>query len=1158
MKQFWYTDNLRGRGLSVLSSSKGLTGDFLAAIDAYCGYMRSSDGCNGDGQRYNLSFAGEGLPVLMNSAYIGKEVTTQRNGNFLTHAVLSRSPLNGYAADYFLKEGFFCRALPNDEARKMDPDPLGDIGDSGVRTSEGERAEDLEWAAETVNRHPAFYRNLLQATLFTLKNGGHIRLFGFGNAQGDEQAIQVVRALTHLFPVNLANRITFNTRANFYEPPRDRYLTAFEGGEERRASFGSVEILQFYDITRTACGAEGCNYYFYRGNEAAGVRFAQFLPFVEKLLPAEGTSAALIGEVHRWFRQNGLDAEQNTQKAISAVTGENWDLSLFIPIEAETREKRKERPRRAKKEKPEREGGKKRTAVILSVLLALLLLAGAGLAMFFFIDRTPAPGPDIVTPPSGQTDPPAVTDKYFTVVYPDGEAARFRIGDEVVLNVPSARLGYDFLGYRDGQGNAFTDENGAIRSDYTLTADSRLELTAAWRARENKLTVSFGTEKRDFTCATDAAISFPADLFPALLAAYPHRRVTGFALDSETGTQVCTVSGDAVTWAEGYGVFSEEKYRAKLESGTPLVLVPLTEYLSYPVRFYDYFTKTSLGSTEIAYDRPLSVDEAYTADFYGGKYSLYLKKGTEFVKVYNEGGDGRWTDGYDRVSGYDEVLDTEGEICLYVSGIARLRIDNSPTDAEIGSDIFALCGNLTKNEEIHAVNLIYIDSNRSKSAGSGEAFWQIVREQGMKNVINVTPAYRAAFTFGYNTDRTELSQNDVTLTRSVVYLYFTGGDYLYEGNDMSEISAAVREKASDVHTSGGVVCADLIQNLWMPVPAATDASYTVFEGYVLENGARMTGYFNADGDYRGGAAALAADESERCLYAVYDPREVTISFEGVSAPYTTAYGGKLQWETLNRSTVGYRPQWGQYLISWSAADGKMKESGEESVTREILDVYGASQQSGSRLTIQFKPKLGNYTFNFSISYGGRSSSQSLLNVGETVNFDKSSIETLYPAARYSTPWNQGWTIGGKPFTPAENMTIDEGNFGEYVDLGSAVNYTVTLIVTKGDPTPRTYTITTDPNAYALTENYGRVSIEKLNHRIGTSATQSVTYQGSLSLGICEPFEVGIFNPTEYVFDGWFVDNTRITYADGVIENFDALYDLAPDGVINVRAVFKKA
>lgn len=1143
MKQFWYTDNLKGHGLSVLSHSKGLANDFLTAIDAYCGYLRSSDGCNGDGQRYNLSFAGEGMPVLMNSVYIGKEVTSQRNGNFLTHAVLSKAPLNGYATDYFLQKGFFCRALPEDEARKMDPKPLGDIGDSGVRTSEKERREDLEWTVEAVNRDPDFYRNLLQATLFTLKNGGHIRLFGFGDAVGDRQAIRVVRALTHFFPVNVANRITFNTRANYYEPPRSCYLRVIDGEGERKAAFGSVEILQFYDASRASCGTEGCNYYFYRNNEAVSTRFERFLPFVRKLIPEGGTSADLIGEVYRWFRERDLDAEENSDKAIAAVTREDWDLSLIIPLErVETAQlsmasdlKRTER------------GGKKNKIVILSCIVSLILLAAVGLTTFFLINKTPVP--DVDAPPSGQTDPPAA-EQYFTVVYPDGKAARFRIGEGIVLEVPDARLGYEFQGYRDGQGKTFTDANGAVRSDYTIAADSRLELSAIWQAKQNKLTVSCGTEKFEFTCATDETISFSEKLFSDILKIYPHMRITGFALDSAEGTKVCTVNGDRIEWTEGYGVFSEQRYRSQLESGTPLVLVPLTEYLSYPVIFYDYVTKAALDSMEILYNELIPTDKKYGDNFYGGKYYLYLKKGTEFIKVYNENDDGRWKDGYDRLSGYDEVLDADGEIGLYVSGNVRLRIQNkAQVDVEPGSDIFALCEDLTKNEEIQSVNSIFIGNDRSRSAGSNDAFWQIIREQDMTNAIKVTPAYKAVFTFGYNQDRTELAQDGVALTRSVVYLYFTGGEYLYEGNTMSEITAALTEKASDVHTPKGVVCADLIRNLWMPTPASTDASYTVFEGYVLEKGARITGYFNGDGDYKGGADALVSDGSERCLYSVYDPREVTVSFQGLAAPYTTAYGGDLNWTQLNERSRSYSPRWGTYLISWAAADGKLKESGEESVTRDALDVYGV-RQNGSALSIEFVPTLGNYKFEFYISYGGKTNSSQSLTVDKTVSFDKAAIERLYPVEHYSTPWNQGWTIGGKTFTPAESMVINEGNFGRFVDLGSAANHVVTINITKGEPMKRTYTIRTEQNAYTNGGN------SELRYSIGISATESITYQGSMSLGKCASFEAGILDRVQYVFDGWYVGDTRITDADGVINDFDALYALAQNDVITVRAVFK--
>ena len=76
-------------------------------------------------------------------------------------------------------------------------------------------------------------------------------------------ALNIVRAVQYLFPINFANKITFNTRATSYNPSAKINLSVFEGERATGCTFGSVEVLQFYDESRSVCDTKGCDYYFF-------------------------------------------------------------------------------------------------------------------------------------------------------------------------------------------------------------------------------------------------------------------------------------------------------------------------------------------------------------------------------------------------------------------------------------------------------------------------------------------------------------------------------------------------------------------------------------------------------------------------------------------------------------------------------------------------------------------------------------------------------------------------------------------------------------------------------------------------------------------------------------------------------------------------------
>ena len=138
-EQYLYTDNRQGRGLSVLNKSSGLPTELLGMINRYIKYNAPAGASRettpellADAHRYNCDFAR--APMLMNTAYIGQDVTTKRNRNFAAHTLVSTGPLKEYAVDYFSNEGLFTREFAREDVdgTKQHTTPLSTIIDTGL------------------------------------------------------------------------------------------------------------------------------------------------------------------------------------------------------------------------------------------------------------------------------------------------------------------------------------------------------------------------------------------------------------------------------------------------------------------------------------------------------------------------------------------------------------------------------------------------------------------------------------------------------------------------------------------------------------------------------------------------------------------------------------------------------------------------------------------------------------------------------------------------------------------------------------------------------------------------------------------------------------------------------------------------------------------
>lgn len=1127
MKQFLYTDNLRGGGLSYLKQSAEFTESYLMRLEPFCGYHL---GNTLEGYRYNLSFAGKERPVLLNSVYLGREVTSNRNGNFLTHGVVSDEPLKGYAVDYFANDYFFRKTLAQGEAKsdKM-PESLPDIYDSGK--SRNEAGFDL--AVEILNKNIAFSCNLLQAVLFALKNRGNVGLFNFDSTKEYGNALNIVRAVQYLFPINFANKITFNTRATSYNPSAKINLSVFEGERATGCTFGSVEVLQFYDESRSVCDTKGCDYYFFY-NQNTPVK--TLLPSIKWLFDGGITTEKIV------YFQNRIS---ELSDPLGVLLSSEWDKYLISGQEPEIKAQQPDKYDYGKTKVV----NKKKFLAVFITLIAVLLIAVTLVVVFVKNNDAPVddppPGPPIVVP-----DPNA----YFEIKFEDGTEKRFRFNETVQLDIPAAITGYTFEGYVDAEGKLLTDSDGKLLEDYEIKEYAKITVSESWKANSNSIIISYGEGKNsELSCLTDGEITIPQALVNSIAASYPHSNVKGFMLGGETGDVICLIENGELKWKDGYRTLSAENYRSQLENGEPIRLYPDIEYSKYTVDFYDYYTSAKLGSAEISYDKEITVSPSYTEKYMLKTYYVYARQGDELVKVFNtpESPD-KWTGEYGFVKGYDAVIDRGENISLYISGLARVRMGNEQLDIEYGDDVFELSEQKLADSALKKVNTMYLGQSREIQVNSNTEFWV---NADATSVITATPAYSAVFRFGYNTGMSLLDYGGVTFERTVTYLHFSDGGYSYGGDDMADINAALELANPYISFGNGTTSyADLINDEWT---TKSGDVYSEFENYFLKTATGGNSLFNGNGEFCGDESVFEEEQNGYItVYAVYKPKKVTLKFAESVNDYAVEayYGGAVNWGEINDNVKGVY-KWGTYASDWTCGRLLLSgKTGEEDVTASLLSTFGASANN-DELVINFAIKRANYSISINLSYGSYKYYNTKLYYNSNFTWEVDKIEGLYDSVTFdTTAWNEGWYAGDKLLDITSRTHKMEDVFK---DTGELRNNVLTINAEKAVPDKRSYVIKYSEDIYHSVTQL--IRDKKLKDTFADTSDKVITYDGDVSLGIPKDFtlEESIWE-YKYSFDGWYCGNTKITGKDGMVVDFDKLLLLSEGNkTLTVRAVYNR-
>ena len=756
-KQYLFTDNKQGYGLSILNKSEGLTKELLGRLENYSKYETPSsvnadyERVFSDAYRYNCSFTAS--PMLMNIAYIGKEVTTGRNGNFAVHTLISDAHLNGYAVDYFAKKDLFRRNFRMEEVdgsmANVAPLPIiSDIMPPSMPLSE---------VVKIINKDVEFFANALQSVLLAKRSGETVRFVNYRNH------LDILRMLTYVFPVKLANQITFNTRVYSYEVPFQTSVLVEQNGvvSTKTCVYGSVENIEFCDDSWSALGRrEG--HIFVSGKEYdCFERFIGFISWLKKdgevtvekikklraiitqkgfsklldvvtltedeleefLLPSpysvfqknveEATAAPITPKMaetpnvvetdnHAANLQNDnapkvMDAPKavptpQTVKTVEVTTTKSANVEVESPFEDELRvseDEEREFAPTVNASQGDKEKRKSETPTRPVAKKRRVKISILGILVSTILVAGVIGG-GIAIASSLDGGEWKPKDNSIELVLEDGQTIKFRENETVQISIPE-KVGYTFGGYVDENQISVINANGELDGEYDFTAVQSLRLYAKWMANENTIIVQGDGYASQFTCLTDAQFDIPEDVIEQISErAAKHMAFYGFSLTADGAQIVYEKTQTGYAWKAGYEALSFDVYGATLHNAQ-LSLYPVYKPTTITFRFLDKTSGADLGIYEKEYKQGgiIPLSEFRQNNTLYTDYCLYVDGENGSELVYNSR-ENKWSDIAN--STYDGALYDSGERIFYVSRMVKISWMNTVNDEtylEYGADIMA-------------------------------------------------------------------------------------------------------------------------------------------------------------------------------------------------------------------------------------------------------------------------------------------------------------------------------------------------------------------------------------------------------------------------------------------------------------------------------------
>ena len=1144
-EQYLFTDNKQGYGLSVLNKSPGIPKALLNRLDGYASYeaplnvsKETTPEAFNDAHRYNCSFAK--APLLMNTAYIGKEITTGRNRNFAVHTLISDAPLKNYAVDYFAEERqLFVKSFKLEEVDGSNPNPmpLATIPDEEIFQN-----TNIQDTVNAINKDIKLFSNILQATILSSIRDGWIKMVNYDNP------LEILKMLYYIFPVKIANQITFNTRAYSNEKLISSDITFDVNGrnETRTCVFGSVELVQFYNTMWSKSGGEA-TYTFY--NDAENFSFDKYFAFIDWFQDKGGITAEKIEIFKELITEKGyrklsdlisieydalvsfaIERKQQgyriamKQNSEAAVKKEQQTEVAFKPMITEVK-----KPTAVNYEEPKKK--RKIKLSIVNIIATCLVLTLCILGASKLIKNG---GDNILGEKS-----------YFVINNEEIEISDWNEG-----KIPN-KNGYDFNGYVDADGNVVINADGKINSNYQLDKKNKIILTEKWTAKDNNITIVCQGDNISFVCKTDESIVISQENLNALInSGMLHMEFQGLAL-SESGELIYKKSFDGVyRFNSPYGTMSSVAYSDGIENSS-LTLYPVYAPQTMEFHFADYYTKQTIATESIVY----SEQGAVPLDSFLNRHpeysdcNIYIQSENDdsFIEIYTKAG--KW-------NGQQGKLNSEkyqsGNVTLYVSRRVNIFWGTAAVADAVnyGDDLQALAiSKLAENNysNFKFSNAIYYAIGNSKEYKFTENAASVWSDLGSETRVYIYPAYRIAYkfhVFNVSSMRYEALDNISAETRikfplsaqtpSVEYIGYSGNETPIQNliyNDFEIATALTQRWISDLQMDDYFKISNCLLY----------SDYTQANlGYVIEN-RKINPSLGFD---------YLSDVNETNniinLYSAYNPSNIVVKFDKPASSAdlnkNITFGSKLRVPSYQNAS------WGYEYVSWKSNNKNLSPNNEVLVDFQFLD--GVKKSSG----VLFEAVSKAYEFKITLTFDKNKYTYTVktddsVSVGSEWTINNKNAKSYYEDNYYNnlsykyvpSTWTEDWYILDKDGNSVEFdlsngiIKIEKGVLEDYVQLNS-VNESVELSLTKKIENRR-YVITFNDIVYeANNREIGPDSnLSVLKDSTYTANSNSVKFDkdtDSITLPGCKDITVSEWgSKTTYTFVGWYINKDIVKKAN---------------------------
>ena len=1166
-EQYLFTDNKQGGGLSVLNQSPGIPKTLLNRLGGYASYeapltasKETTPEAFKDAYRYNYSFAK--APLLMNTAYIGKEITTGRNRNFAVHTFISDEPLKNYAIDYFSEEKqLFRRSFKMEEVDGSNTDfaPLPRLHDDEIFSSAS-----LTNTVNLINSDIEAFSNILQATILASQKNVWVKMMNYSDPT------EILKMLYYVLPVNIANQISFNTRAYSEEKLISSDIEFEVNGkpETRTCVFGSVELIQFYDNMWSKSGGEATYTFYGEGNNFS---FNMHFPFIEWLKDKGGITVDKIDTfkelilVKGYEKLSDLPSIKYDELVAFAIERKKPEYKTVAdePVVPEVKEEQPIEFNEAPSGKVNKnsdtvpfEKPKKKRRIKLSIanIMAACLVLTIGIIGVSNLVKKGGGG--------------VIGEKQYFVLNNEEIA----VSDWAPI-IPPDKDGYDFNGYVDEDGAIVINADGSINPDYQLDTKGNIVLSENWMPKDNRITIVCQNNNISFVCKTDESIVVSQEDMDALInSSKLHMEFQGLAL-SESGELIYQKSFDGVyRFNSPYGTMSSVAYGEGIKN-SEIKLYPVYAPQTMVFNFTDYYTKQPIATESIVYSEQGNVPlESFLSKY--PEYSdcnIYIQteNSDDLLEIYTK--DGKW-------NGQQGKLSSEkyysGNVTLYIS--RRVTVFWGSTTAgesvNFGDDLQTLASaKLAENSHstFKFSNAIYYAVGNSKEYFFTDNAATVLAEIGSETRVSVYPAYRVVYRFHvFDVGSMKYVQLSNISAETRIKLTLSTQEPTIEYIGYAANSTPIQRL---IYNDFEIATAE--NQRWVTSIQAADYSkingclfYSVFDqdglGFLIE-GSKIN-----KGIGLGYLADNNATNNTVDLYGAYNPSDVPVKFSSAGNKYI-AFGSTFmvpQYPTAN---------WGYEYVSWKS-DAK-KLSPNQKVTVDFNFLSNVKKSSG----VLFEAEAQAYKFGITFSFDGKKhryevDTEATITVGDGWSIDKTSAKDYYTnnylnkAYKYiRSEWTDDWYIKGTDikFNISQgSIVISEDVLGKYVTFNS-VKETIELELEK-KIVSRKYKIVFN-TVPLLVSDSGSTNTQTLTNTNYTPNTDVIIFEfGQMGSITINPYDNEVRDNfgSSYLFVCWELHGGKWTDKDGKITINEELLELwyknctkSDDGTVEVTVtpIFEK-